>query len=371
MRREKIYFIHHFMHPGGVERQLYPLVNGLAGYHDVTLLLCEMKGAFIEFIDKSVAIISLNTPYKYRLQFGLLVGMLKILKQDRPDVLISFHGSFHWIAVLVGRILGIRVVCVFPGYMIAGLLWAAHRLMFNLADGLIVVSQGVRTSMIKNLRIRADKIAVIENAIDVDKICHLSEEVLSPAEQQYFDNRAVIISIGRLAKGKGFEVILNALSIIRKEVSLLIIGDGPEKHNLENQISKLGLSDKVFLLGSQINPYKFLKYANFFVLASESEGLPTVILEAMCLGVPCICTNYRGGAGGLIQHEKNGYLFKPNDVEGLASAIDLFLNPASGAMLASFEVAGKNMIREKYTLEKYVGRYQHYLDGLCKGKCYG
>lgn len=353
------------MHPGGVERQLYYLANGLASVHDVTVILCQAEGAFLHFLDSRVSVLGLDTPYRNRLQPGVLAATINILKRDRPDLLVSFHGSFHWIAVIAGKLLGIKVVCVFPGYMQKGPLWPAHRFFFHTADGLLAVSHGVKNSLIENLSIRREKISVIENAIDPGRIVEMSHEELTSGEKEYFNRGGtVMVSIGRLAEGKGFDVILNALAGLQAECSLLIIGDGPEKENLQEMVARLGLSERVFLLGNQLNPYKFLSRAGFFVLASESEGLPTVILEAMCLGIPCICAKYQGGTEGVIEHGESGFLVEPKDPAGLRCAIEYFLSPDSGALRETIVKAGKTLVERKFSVNRYVEAYLAYLDSV-------
>ena len=111
------------------------------------------------------------------------------------------------------------------------------------------------------------------------------------------------------------------------------------------------------MLGSRLNPYKFLKRSDFFVLASESEGLPTVILEAMCLGIPCICANYRGGTEGVMTHGENGYVVEANDPRGLKQAMEYFLSPASQEARRSFAAAGSALIRKKFQVEHYIHNY--------------
>ena len=215
MRQLKILFFHLDLNIGGVERQLYYLVNGLTKHHDVNLLLCEKKGDFVKQLDRKISVSSLDTRYKHQFQFKMMVGLIAQIKKKKPNVLISFHGKLHWISFLCAKILGVKVVCVFPGYASRGIMWPIHNIVYNLSDGLIAVSDSVKSSMINNLLINKNKIKVIENAIDIKSIYHKSNEPLTPQEKQYFGkNIPIIISIGRIVHGKGYDVILSALSII-------------------------------------------------------------------------------------------------------------------------------------------------------------
>ena len=178
--RQKVSFFHHHLNPGGVERQLYYLLNGCADYHDVSLLLCDKTGDFQCFVDGKVTVKNLATPFRHRLQWGVLAALTKTLRDERPDVLVCLHGRLHWMAVLAARLTGIKVICGFPGYMSSGPLRFAHKFFFQRAHELVAVSHGVRNSLIDNIGIRGDKVRVIENAIDPDKIRYMAEEALPP-----------------------------------------------------------------------------------------------------------------------------------------------------------------------------------------------
>lgn len=362
--KKKILILHLHLRPGGVERQLYYLLNGLRLHHHVWPVLCEKKGDFIQFLDSGLEVKDLGIACKYRLQPTLLFRMFRAVQEIKPEILISYHGRLNWMAVLLAKLTGIRVVCLFHGYLRRGNLWWLHNLMLRMANGLVAVSASVKNSLIENFGLENSSIRVIENAIDYRRVLEMAEEDLSTEEKDIFDLRPTIVSIGRLEKGKGFDVLIEAMAEVRTDCRLFIIGDGSKRPKLENQVRLRGLSNRVSILGTQDNPFKFLKRASVFALASESEGLPNVILEAMSLGVPCICTNYRGGTEGLISHMENGYLVKVNDPLGLGNAIDLLLSAQSHEMRESFSRAGKALVRKKFSIEHCIRSYSEYLNGI-------
>ena len=104
---------------------------------------------------------------------------------------------------------------------------------------------------------------------------------------------------------------------------IFVIGDGEEKDNLENQAKKLGVEDTFKLLGSLLNPYPYVKNADFFIMPSESEGWPLIIADTLILQKPIISTNV-GGIPEMIVHQNNGYLIKYS-TEEIYEAMKKFL----------------------------------------------
>jgi glycosyltransferase involved in cell wall biosynthesis len=112
----------------------------------------------------------------------------------------------------------------------------------------------------------------------------------------------MIISCGRLTPQKDFHTLLRAFALLRRETPsrLVILGEGPEREKLEALIRSLGIEDCAALFGFEENPYKYIARARLFVLSSISEGLPTVIIEAMALGTPVVSTDCPSGPAELL-----------------------------------------------------------------------
>lgn len=132
------------------------------------------------------------------------------------------------------------------------------------------------------------------------------------------------ISTGRLVKRKGFDFLINSIANVdEKKVHALIVGDGPEKENLQTLAKKLNISDRIHFLGfvSEEKKFQYLSNADVYVLSSVHEGFGIVLQEAMQVGLPIISTD-NGGQVDIIKEGKNGYLIKFGDVGGLAEKIN-------------------------------------------------
>ena len=134
----------------------------------------------------------------------------------------------------------------------------------------------------------------------------------------------VILSIGRLAPQKAFGRLLRAHANLRKlglMHHLVILGDGPEREELEAEVARLGVSDTTFLPGHVLNPKAWLRRATVFALCSEYEGLPLVLLEALQEGVPIVSMDCPAGPNEILQGGNAGLLTPKGDEEAFQSAL--------------------------------------------------
>ncbi|OBR89891.1 D-inositol 3-phosphate glycosyltransferase [Clostridium ragsdalei P11] len=132
-----------------------------------------------------------------------------------------------------------------------------------------------------------------------------------------------ILFVGRLVKGKGTSLLLEALKRVNGDYKLLIAGDGPELENVKQKVNELDLSSKVEFLGFLQREELTKHYAssNLFVLPTLNDCFGLVILEAMCAGLPVISTIYAGGAPDLIDEGVSGMIVDPHNTKQFAEAI--------------------------------------------------
>jgi glycosyltransferase involved in cell wall biosynthesis len=137
-------------------------------------------------------------------------------------------------------------------------------------------------------------------------------------------SRPRIVMIGRLADGKGFELMLEAAASLETGVSVCFVGQGPLFDDLEEEIADRGLSDRVSLLGYRDDVPNVLAASNVLVLPSYREGTPRVITEAMASGLPVIATDIAGIPEQVADGE-SGYLIPTGDVDALADRLRTLL----------------------------------------------
>jgi glycosyltransferase involved in cell wall biosynthesis len=163
--------------------------------------------------------------------------------------------------------------------------------------------------------------AQMPNPIDVDAVNNLAK---MPPEIRPADFVGPhILALGRLDPQKGFDVLLEALALIRRLYPwhLLLVGDGPERERLRTLARALGVEKAIQWIGAVNNPFPYYRWADLVVLPSRFEGFPNVALEAMGCGRTVICADCKTGPRELTLSGRYGVLVDPEDAQSLASAI--------------------------------------------------
>jgi len=165
------------------------------------------------------------------------------------------------------------------------------------------------------------------------------------------------ISTGRLVKRKGFDFLIRSLAKLdNHKVHALIIGDGPEKINLQKLAKKLNISERIHFLGfvSEEKKFQYLSNADVYILSSVHEGFGIVLQEAMQVGLPIISTD-NGGQVDFVNDGKNGYLIKFGDENNLVSKIDKLIRNKS--LRIKFSMLNKkeiNKFKDKNICREYL-----------------
>lgn len=158
-------------------------------------------------------------------------------------------------------------------------------------------------------------------------ISYLTVDVEKYIQKPQGQGKGKILCVGSLIERKGVGLLLKALAKTNCEYSLYLAGAGPEKDNLRTQAEDLQISDKVHFLG-QLNREELLKHyaeSDLFVLPTREDCFALVILEAICAGLPIVCSRYADGAYDLIEEGKNGYIIDPYNEEKFAACIEKLL----------------------------------------------
>ena len=156
----------------------------------------------------------------------------------------------------------------------------------------------------------------------------------------------VCLAAGRLCPQKDYPTLIRAFATLAetRPLRLLILGDGPDRADLESLIRQLGLADRVALPGFAENPFSAMARAGVFVLSSAWEGLPGVLIQAMACGTPVVATDCPSGPREVLVDGRYGPLVPVGDPEALAQAIGETLDRPLGAELlkaraSDFELA--------------------------------
>ncbi len=194
---------------------------------------------------------------------------------------------------------------------------AAVRALYPSADAILAVSGAVRAELVDGLGLADDLVRVVENPVDVDAILAGSNASWPPRA----DRRSrQLVSVGALNSAKGHSCALAALAALPATYRLDLIGDGPLRGALEDQVSRLGLGGRVRFHGFVANPYPLIAAADALVHPSEREGFGLAVVEAGVLGVPVVASAV-GGLPALIPNPVPGVLVPVGDAGALAAGI--------------------------------------------------
>jgi len=213
----------------------------------------------------------------------------------------------------------------------------------------ICVSRGVMDSLVES-GVRAEKCRIVYNGIDSGAAPGRSVEEVRRS-LGITEGVTVIGAVGSLLKRKRVELVLRALVSLGQETVCLVVGDGPEMDNLKRTALDLGLSDRVIFTGFAADPLSYIKAMDIFVSASEKEGLPRVVLEAMLMARPVVAFDVVG-TRELVVDGVTGLLVKNENAQALGAAIKSLTDRPKRAMALGSE--GRKRVVEEFGIEKYI-----------------
>ena len=310
---------------GGAEKSLVLLANELSKRGNQVSLLSFTSNNNIYDLDTSInyCFIPDHGNRKIDVLKNRYLDLAEKTKELNPDIVISFWFQLAVFAVLISKKQGYKVIYSERGdpkdIEYDGINGIIRKVSFPLMDGFVFQTRGAQ-ELFNNRIVR--KSCVIHNAITIPEEILLTD---IKKEKQ-------IVAIGRFHRQKNFPLMIRAFEKVHSiypEYKLVVYGDGELRPELEELIEELGLADSVLLYGNTRDVLRKMKQAEVFVLSSDFEGMPNVLMEAMGLGLPCVSTDCSpGGAAELIQNNVNGLIVPVRDIDALSKAIVYMLeNP--------------------------------------------
>jgi len=319
----------HELTMGGAERMMVNILNHFSGNKDdVHLIIFKNIGTLKELLNENITIHDLG-------DLSVKKGMPKCLKEIysiKPSIVFSGIGHVN---------IALAPFLPFMKRLLPQTRWISRETnivslqnqeekypkFFNFLynktyknfDVIIAQSKDMKDDLELNFPSTSSKICLINNPIDIEKVKKLSDEII---DFTFSSSSINLISVGTLRYRKRHDLLLKALTLLPKIYTLTIVGSGEEEKNLKAFTRSLGMESRVNFEGHQTNPYPYMKQSNLFVLTSEHEGFPNVLLEANSLGIPVVAFACPGGITEIIEEGINGNFVKNGDVEALARSIE-------------------------------------------------
>lgn len=324
----RIAFLIHELGPGGAERVLVHLANGLTGRgHEVTIHTLNAKPDSPFYpLDTRVRHIPLGLHglprrtgliWTLRHVVRLVLNLRQHLRNEAPEILVPFIDTTNIFALLAAMGLPLPVVVSErsdPRQAPLRWIWRALRqLTYPRATALVVQSAEVRAFFPFWVR---RKTVVIPNPVPPPP-----SQATCPTTER---SRRRMIAVGRLGPEKGFDLLLEAFAQVAAKIpawELEIWGEGPERNSLEAIRNRLGLTGRVRFPGTTTDIHARYAQADLFVLSSRFEGFPNALCEAMSHAMPVVATSCSGGVRDIIRPNLDGFLVPPEDVPALARAL--------------------------------------------------
>lgn len=334
---KKVLFLIHDLGPGGAEKVLLNLVNNMnQSEFDITVMTLFDWGVNKKFLNQNI---------KYRTWCKKMIPgnsyLMKIFSPEQLHKLIIKERYDVEVAYLEGPCA--RVISGCKDKSTKLIAWI-HREQntteevaksfrsvsettecYNKFNQIVCVSETVKMDFQKILNIKVP-VQVIYNTNESAKIIAASQEI--DDDIVFSDNEIKLIGVGKLLKSKGFDRILKIVKQLLEEgypIHAYILGEGPEKDNLQQYIDENELNGQVRLLGYQLNPYKYIAKCDLFVCASYAEGFSTAATEALIVGTP-VCTVEVSGMIEMLGQQNEYGIVTPNNDKALYDGIKKLLD---------------------------------------------
>ena len=226
------------------------------------------------------------------------------------------------------------------------------------SDGIVAVSKYL-ADQAKEIEVESE-VKVITNYVDVDKFKPDDSREIKRLRKQFTrPNEKIVFHASNFRKVKRIEDIIRSFNLIKRKTkaNLVLAGAGPELKKMKELVERLKLNERVFFVGKQKKIEKYYAIADLFLLASDKEGFPLCILEAMSSGVPVVSAK-SGGVPELVVNGKTGYLVEREDVRGMANKAIKILTSAK--MRREMGETARQEVLDKYTKEKIIAQYEDY-----------
>lgn len=360
----KILLLVSSMQAGGAERTAANLANAWAARGDHVIVVITYSGAGECFYELAPGVdlryladregVHVRNLRSYLQRFRRLRRMIR---EERPDVLVSFLTNVNVAAIAAACCLRVPVVVcehTYPPLLgVGAVLHTLRRWTYSRATRVTMLTQeGLRWLESAIPRARG---VVMPNPIPYP----LREgEPRLPPDSVLSPHRKVLLAVGRLSEEKGLDRLVDAFSMLataHPAWDLVVLGEGPLRAALEAQVSRLALGSRVMLPGRVGNVAEWYERADLYALSSRVEGFPNTLGEAMSHGCAAVSFDCDTGPRDLIRDGVDGLLVRPvGDVPALVAALDRLMRDDETRLRMG---QAAQHVRERYSIDAMLARW--------------
>lgn len=282
-------------------------------------------------VPDGINVIDLRAPAPSDATFLLaLPKLVRYLREARPKAIYAGITTINLLALWAKERSGVDAKVILSEHVPVSVNARTHPLKRPLpalvrrnyprADAVVAVSQDLAADLLATCGLPRELVRVVYNPVVSPSL--LADAALRP-DHPWFDGPGpVVLGVGRLVEQKDFDTLLNAFAACgRPDARLIVLGEGPDRAQLEATVARLGLVDRVALPGHVSKPAAYLGHADLFCLSSIYEGFPTVLIEALACGCPVVSTDCPTGPREILDGGAFGELVPLRDAAALGGAI--------------------------------------------------
>jgi len=332
---------------GGAEKNTVMLANGfIAQGHQVDVIVERDEGSYRTMLSPEAHVVDLASTSP----FVIVPKLCRYFRNTPPRMIFAHLEKPALYSIVAGLFTGYRkiVPCIHVDLNSYAKIDHALRrqflrlllaIFYRFSARVLSVSDGCKNSLAPLMGAQAKKIITVYNGFDLETLRAVSRQ---PVDHPLIanKNKPYFIGCGRLSAQKNFALLIRAFAEVRQkyDAGLIILGEGPQRAELEALSRTLGVDKDVHMPGFQPSPLSWFGKCDAFVLSSNSEGLPNVLIEALMTGVTMISTDCESGPQEVLDGGKYGTIVPVNDVPALAAAMCDVLDPTKPTKLDQTEV---------------------------------
>ncbi len=338
------------LHTGGMERVVLQLASSQQRAGNDVRVLALRGGPLAQEVSER----GLRSTVASGGRISRMLGTMRSFIRQRPHI-VHVHNPTSLLYGVLGKLIGAKIVVTMHGNPeTQARIGSATE--WRLTSATVAVSQAAADLL--HLPLTAKPPIVVHNGVDAPPAQRVTREETRGALR--LNGRFVGIIVARIDGRKGHQTLLQALRLChdrgRNVVHLLVVGDGRERENVERLAATLALGrDAVTFMGSRTDIDTLLAAADFFVLPSDTEGLPLSILEAMAHGLPIVASEV-GGIPEVVGNGREALLVPPGDAHALVDAIERLC--ADPELTRALGTAARHRATTEFSLEATVRRYE-------------
>lgn len=287
-------------------------------------------------------------PFRGNADLITLYRLVKLIRQYNIDIVNTHSGKDTWVGGLAARLAGAKFIRT--RHLSNPIRSSKTNFINELAHCIFTTGESVRADMIKNNRIRPERILSIPTGINADMF---SRQRVDRAECRaslgLSDEDLVVGIVAVLRRFKRHDLLLESMHLLFKEykhLKLIIAGDGPVRHAIEQDIEDRGISDRVIMTGHVSEPERVMAALDVFVLSSDSkEGVPQSVMQALMMELPVVAT--AAGSTSDLMHNNNFILVEPGDVDALYKGLKRLV--ASAEERKAFSEKSRTYIEDNFS----------------------